>query len=217
MVSAARVGDAAQAGHRELAADDDRHHPRRRQLHLHERDERRRGQQLVGERVHHLAERRDLLAAPRQVAVEPVGERRRGRRWRPRRAPSGPRGPGRPSNLSAAPRPAAAPGRSARASARSAGSCDEPGAGEWRPGSLYPAAAARQAPKPAPGLPARARVGIRSTVVMKAILLAGGKGTRLRPLTIHTPKPIVPIFGRPFLHYQIDLLQQGARRSTRSS
>ena len=43
---------------------------------------------------------------------------------------------------------------------------------------------------------------------MKAILLAGGKGTRLRPLTIHTPKPIVPIFDRAFLHYQIDQLKQ---------
>jgi NDP-sugar pyrophosphorylase family protein len=43
---------------------------------------------------------------------------------------------------------------------------------------------------------------------MKAILLAGGKGTRLRPLTLHTPKPIVPIFQRPFLRYQIDLLKQ---------
>jgi NDP-sugar pyrophosphorylase family protein len=43
---------------------------------------------------------------------------------------------------------------------------------------------------------------------MKAILLAGGKGTRLRPLTLHTPKPIVPIFGRAFLHYQIDLVRQ---------
>ena len=43
---------------------------------------------------------------------------------------------------------------------------------------------------------------------MKAILLVGGKGTRLRPLTIHTPKPIVPIFDRPFLHYQLDLLKQ---------
>jgi NDP-sugar pyrophosphorylase family protein len=42
---------------------------------------------------------------------------------------------------------------------------------------------------------------------MKAILLAGGKGSRLRPLTIHTPKPIVPIFNRPFLQYQIDLLK----------
>ncbi|MEZ5290253.1 MAG: NDP-sugar synthase [Vicinamibacterales bacterium] len=43
---------------------------------------------------------------------------------------------------------------------------------------------------------------------MKAILLAGGKGTRLRPLTLHTPKPIVPIFDRPFLSYQIGLLTQ---------
>src|SRR5437764_7984190 len=49
---------------------------------------------------------------------------------------------------------------------------------------------------------------ITSVVGMKAILLAGGKGTRLRPLTIHTPKPIVPIFERPFLHYQLDLLKQ---------
>ena len=43
---------------------------------------------------------------------------------------------------------------------------------------------------------------------MKAILLAGGKGTRLRPMTVHTPKPIVPILNRPFLYYQIDLLKQ---------
>jgi NDP-sugar pyrophosphorylase family protein len=43
---------------------------------------------------------------------------------------------------------------------------------------------------------------------MKALLLVGGKGTRLRPLTIHTPKSIVPIFGRPFLTYQIELLRQ---------
>lgn len=43
---------------------------------------------------------------------------------------------------------------------------------------------------------------------MKAILLAGGKGTRLRPLTLHTPKPVVPIFDRAFLHYQLDLLKQ---------
>jgi mannose-1-phosphate guanylyltransferase len=49
---------------------------------------------------------------------------------------------------------------------------------------------------------------ISSVVGMKAILLAGGKGTRLRPLTIHTPKPIVPIFDRPFLHYQLDRLKQ---------
>jgi NDP-sugar pyrophosphorylase family protein len=43
---------------------------------------------------------------------------------------------------------------------------------------------------------------------MKAILLAGGQGTRLRPLTLNTPKPVVPIFDRPFLTYQIDLIKQ---------
>ena len=43
---------------------------------------------------------------------------------------------------------------------------------------------------------------------MKAVLLAGGFGTRLRPLTLNTPKPIVPIFDRPFLYYQIDLLKR---------
>ena len=43
---------------------------------------------------------------------------------------------------------------------------------------------------------------------MKAILLAGGQGTRLRPLTLNTPKPVVPIFDRPFLTYQIDLVKQ---------
>ena len=43
---------------------------------------------------------------------------------------------------------------------------------------------------------------------MKAILLAGGQGTRLRPLTLNTPKPVVPIFDRAFLTYQIDLLKQ---------
>ncbi len=49
---------------------------------------------------------------------------------------------------------------------------------------------------------------ITSVVAMKAILLAGGKGTRLRPLTIHTPKPIVPIFDRPFLQFQLDLIKK---------
>jgi len=41
---------------------------------------------------------------------------------------------------------------------------------------------------------------------MKAVILAGGEGTRLRPLTLSTPKPVVPVADRPFLRHQLDLL-----------
>src|SRR5947209_5309634 len=43
---------------------------------------------------------------------------------------------------------------------------------------------------------------------MQALILAGGVGTRLRPLTVYTPKPVVPICNRPFLLYQIDTLRR---------
>jgi NDP-sugar pyrophosphorylase family protein len=42
----------------------------------------------------------------------------------------------------------------------------------------------------------------------RAVILAGGEGTRLRPLTVTRPKPIVPLLNRPFLEYQLALLRQ---------
>jgi NDP-sugar pyrophosphorylase family protein len=43
---------------------------------------------------------------------------------------------------------------------------------------------------------------------MKAVILAGGEGTRLRPLTLTLPKPVVPVVDRPFLTHQLDLLSR---------
>jgi mannose-1-phosphate guanylyltransferase len=39
---------------------------------------------------------------------------------------------------------------------------------------------------------------------VQALLLAGGEGTRLRPLTYTTPKPVMPLAGRPFLTFMLD-------------
>ncbi|MBI5399759.1 NTP transferase domain-containing protein [Candidatus Saganbacteria bacterium] len=41
---------------------------------------------------------------------------------------------------------------------------------------------------------------------MKAVILAGGLGTRLHPLTIDIPKPMVPILNRPLMSYTVELL-----------
>ena len=41
---------------------------------------------------------------------------------------------------------------------------------------------------------------------MKAVILAGGEGTRLRPLTETVPKPMVRLCGRPVVEYMLELL-----------
>ena len=41
---------------------------------------------------------------------------------------------------------------------------------------------------------------------MKAMVLVGGEGTRLRPLTEAVPKPLLPLMNRPFLHHVLDHL-----------
>jgi mannose-1-phosphate guanylyltransferase/phosphomannomutase len=43
---------------------------------------------------------------------------------------------------------------------------------------------------------------------VRAVLLAGGEGTRLRPLTSALPKPLLPVVNRPLLEHAIDLLRR---------
>jgi mannose-1-phosphate guanylyltransferase/phosphomannomutase len=43
---------------------------------------------------------------------------------------------------------------------------------------------------------------------MKAVVMAGGEGSRLRPLTIRRPKPMVPIVGKPVMEHILNLLKR---------
>lgn len=47
----------------------------------------------------------------------------------------------------------------------------------------------------------------------QAVILAGGRGTRLRPLTDVRPKPMIEFHGKPFLEYLVEMLRaQGFER-----
>src|SRR5207237_9435218 len=41
---------------------------------------------------------------------------------------------------------------------------------------------------------------------MKAVVLAAGEGTRMRPLTANLPKPLLPVAGKPFLRHTLEAL-----------
>jgi len=47
---------------------------------------------------------------------------------------------------------------------------------------------------------------------VQMVILAGGLGTRLRPLTSEVPKALIPIGGKPFLHHQIELVKRSGIR-----
>jgi NDP-sugar pyrophosphorylase family protein len=52
----------------------------------------------------------------------------------------------------------------------------------------------------------------------QAVILVGGEGTRLRPITSLVPKPVAPVVERPFVSYILEnLVRHGVRRAIFSS
>ena len=45
-------------------------------------------------------------------------------------------------------------------------------------------------------------------MAIQAIIMAGGAGTRLRPLTCNLPKPLAPLCGAPIMDYTLQLLRK---------
>ena len=43
---------------------------------------------------------------------------------------------------------------------------------------------------------------------MKAVVMAGGEGTRLRPMTANLPKPLLPIVNKPIMEHVLSLLHR---------
>ena len=49
---------------------------------------------------------------------------------------------------------------------------------------------------------------VEGKVLMKAMILAAGKGTRVRPITYEIPKPLIPIFQKPVMEFLLELLRE---------
>lgn len=49
---------------------------------------------------------------------------------------------------------------------------------------------------------------VQGVIEIKAVIMAGGEGTRLRPLTCGMPKPMVPVLNKPVMEYTIELLKR---------
>lgn len=55
----------------------------------------------------------------------------------------------------------------------------------------------------------------RSYLPIDAVIMAGGKGTRLRPMTLKTPKPLLKVADKPIIEYNVERLQDfGVRQLT---
>ncbi|MGO8683778.1 MAG: nucleotidyltransferase family protein [Thermoleophilia bacterium] len=63
------------------------------------------------------------------------------------------------------------------------------------------------------GLILRSDMVTQEELDLSAVVMAGGFGTRLRPLTADTPKPMLPIGGRPLMEHIIGQLQQAGVRT----
>ena len=58
------------------------------------------------------------------------------------------------------------------------------------------------------GRDSRMAEGARSKLDLQAAILAGGLGTRMRPLTETIPKVMIEVCGKPFLHHQLELVRE---------